>query len=45
MVVKLLKVLGLVAFAAVAVERFYEHPTRGRGLQALLAALQAGEAL
>jgi len=34
-----------VAAALVAVESFYEHPTRGRGLRALLAVLQAGEAL
>lgn len=31
--------------AALAVEAFYEHPTRGRGLKALLAVIQAGEAL
>jgi hypothetical protein len=43
--VNVLKVLGLVALAAIAVEGFYEHPSRGRGLKALIAVLQAGEAL
>lgn len=36
-----LAVLG----ALLAVEAFYEHPTRGRGFKALLAVIQAGEAL
>ena len=31
--------------ALLAVEAFYEHPTRGRGLKALLAVIQAGGAL
>ena len=36
--------LAVVAFV-VAIESFYEHPTRGRGLRALFVAIQAGEAL
>jgi hypothetical protein len=35
----------VVAASLVAVDSFYEHPTRGRGLKALLAVIQAGEAL
>jgi hypothetical protein len=42
---KLLNAVGLVLLAAVAVENFYVHPTRGRGIKALIAVLQAGEAL
>ena len=36
--------MAVLAFV-VAMESFYQHPTRGRGLRALLAAIQAGEAL
>ena len=38
-------VLAAIGAALLAVESFYEHPTRGNGLKALLAAIQAGEAL
>jgi len=37
----LFAVLG-VAGAVLAIERFYEHPTYGRGLSAFLAMVQAG---
>lgn len=33
--------IGLLASAAIAVENYYEHPTYGRGLQALYAAGRA----
>jgi hypothetical protein len=40
-------IAGCVLFvgALIAIENFYEHPTYGTGLQALYAALKAGEAL
>jgi hypothetical protein len=41
--VKVLVWLLGIAGAAVAVERFYVHPTYGNGLRALAAAVQAGE--
>lgn len=34
-----------IASALFAVENFYEHPTYGRGIKALIAVLQAGEDL
>ena len=40
-----LKVGLLVIVALGAVEKFYRHPTYGTGIAALLAAMQAGEAL
>ncbi len=38
-----LTAVAAILAAAVAVERYYVHPTYGTGLQALLAAIQAGE--
>jgi hypothetical protein len=40
------QLVGLLALAGavVAIERFYEHPTYGRGIQALAAVLQAAAA-
>ncbi len=37
------QVIGLLTLAGVlvAIERFYAHPTYGRGVQALMAVLQA----
>lgn len=37
--------LATIGVVLLAVEAFYEHPTRGNGLRALLAVIQAGEAL
>jgi len=38
-------VILAVAVAAGAIETFYEHPTYGRGLEALLTVVRLGEAL
>jgi hypothetical protein len=42
---KAVLVIAAVGSALLAIESFYEHPTRARGLRALLAVIQAGEAL
>ena len=43
--VYVLTAVGVVLSAAGAVQAFYEHPTYGRGLQALLAVISAGRYL
>jgi hypothetical protein len=40
-----LTAVGVILSAAGAVQAFYEHPTYGRGLQALLAVISAGRYL
>jgi len=42
---KMLRAIIAVGAAALAIETFYEHPTRGRGLKAFFAVLAAGEGL
>jgi len=42
---KVIVALAAIGAALLTVEVFYEHPTKGNGLKALLAVIQAGEAL
>jgi hypothetical protein len=37
-----LAIAGVVVTAGVAIEKYYEHPTLGNGLQAFLAAISLG---